>query len=88
MESHLNELQFSQNFQEKPRNFSGVFIKAFPQPPCFFFLEQTTDRQIDLLFLVLRYTTHCTVLERLPEPPHKKSVIDDIQDIRLSPVPQ
>ena len=68
-----NELRFFQNFQDKPRNFSGVFTKAFPQPPClFFFLEQTTDRQIDLLFWVLRYPAHCTGLELLPEPPQNK----------------
>ena len=47
--------------------------KAFPQPSClFFFLEQTTDRQIDLLFWVLRYPAHCTGLEFLPEPPQNK----------------
>ena len=68
-----NELRFSQNFQEKPRNFSRVFTKTFPQPPCScFFLEQTTDRQIDLLFWVLRYPTHCTALELLPEPSQNK----------------
>ena len=38
-----------QNFQDKP-NFSGVFKKAFPQLPCLFFLEETSDRQMDLLF--------------------------------------
>ena len=41
-------------------------------PACFFFLEQTTDRQIDLLFWVLRYPAHCTGLELLPEPPQNK----------------
>ena len=67
------ELQFLQNFQDKPRNISIVFTKANPQPPClFFFLEQTTDRQIDLLFWVLRYPAHCTGLELLPEPPQNK----------------
>ena len=32
-----NDLWFFQNFQDKPRNFSGVFIKTFPQTPCLFF---------------------------------------------------
>ena len=32
-----NDLRFFQNFQGKPRNFIGVFTKAFPQPPCLFF---------------------------------------------------
>ena len=68
-----NELRFFQNFQDKSRNFSGVFTKAFPQPPClFFFLEQTTDRQIDLLFWVLRYPAQCTGLELFLEPPKNK----------------
>ena len=47
-------VEHTQNFRGKP-NFSGVFKKAFAQQPCFFFLEQTTDRQIGLLFQVLRY---------------------------------
>ena len=68
-----NDLRFFQNFQDKPRNFSGVFTEAFPQPPCLFFvLEQTTDRQIDLLFWVLSYPAHCTGIELLPEPPQNK----------------
>ena len=40
--------------------------------PARFFLEQTTDRQIDLLFWVLRSPAHCTALELLPEPPQSK----------------
>ena len=68
-----SNLRFFQNFQDKSRDFSGVFTKAFPQPPClFFFLGQTTDRQIDLRFWVLRYPAHCTSLELLPEPPQNK----------------
>ena len=68
-----NELWFFQNFQKKPRNFNGIFTKAFPQPPyLLFFLEQTTDRQIDLLFWVLRYPAHSTGLELLPELPYNK----------------
>ena len=68
-----NKLRFSQNFQDKPRNFSRIFTKAFSQPPCsVFFLEQTTDRQTDLLFWVLRYPAHCTALQHLPEPPQNK----------------
>ena len=40
----------------------GVYKKAFSQPPClFFFLEQTTVRKIDLLFLVLRYPAPCSL---------------------------
>ena len=45
----------------------GHFLKH----PCFF-LEQTNDRGIDLLFCVLRYLAHCTGLERLPELPQNK----------------
>ena len=30
------DLRVLQDFQDKP-NFSGVFKKAFPQPPCLFF---------------------------------------------------
>ena len=68
-----NDLWFFQNFQGKPRTFSGVLKKTFPQPPLLvFFLEQTTDRQIDLLFWVLRYPAYCTGLELLPEPPQNK----------------
>ena len=51
-----------------------------------FLLEQTTDRQIDLMFGVLRYPAHCTGLERLPEAPQNKSATYCIQNIRLSPV--
>ena len=43
------DLRVFHNFQDKP-NFGGVFKKAFPQTPCLFFLEHTTDRQMDLLF--------------------------------------
>ena len=68
-----NELQFFQNFQDKNANFSGVFTKVFSLPSClFFFLEQTTDKQIDLLFWILRYPAHSTGLEFLPEPPQNK----------------
>ena len=45
----------------------------YSQPPClFFFLEQTTDRQIDLLFWLLRYPGHFIALELLAEPPQNK----------------
>ena len=43
------DLRVFQNFQDK-LNFSGVLKYTFPQPSCSFYLEQTTDRQIDLLF--------------------------------------
>ena len=67
------DFQFFQNFQDKTRNFSEFFAKSFPQPPClFFFLEQITDRHIDLLFWVLRYPAHCTGLELPPEPPQNR----------------
>ena len=66
------DLRVFQNFQDKS-NFSGVFKKTFPQPSCLFlFLEQTTDRKIDLLFLVLRHPAQCTGLELLPEPLQNK----------------
>ena len=32
-----NELQFFQNFQHNPRNFSGIFREAFPQSTCLVF---------------------------------------------------
>ena len=68
-----NELQFFQNFQNKPRSFIGVFKKVFSQPLCLiFFLKQTTDRQMDLLIWVLRYPADCTGLERLSGPPQNK----------------
>ena len=70
MKSHLQ--WFFQNFQEKSGNFHGVFTEAFLQPPTCFFQEQTTDRQIDLLFWVLRHPAHCTSLELLPEPSQNK----------------
>ena len=61
------DLQVFQNFLDKPRNLSGVFTKAFSQTPCsVFFLEQTIDRQLDLLLWVLR------CLKRLPESPQNK----------------
>ena len=66
------DLRVLQNFQDTP-NFSGVFKKIFPQPPCLFlFLTQTTGRKIYLLFLVLRYLAQCTGVELLPEPLQNK----------------
>ena len=54
------DFRFFQNFQRKPRNFNGVFPKAFPQSLClFFFLEQTNHWQIDLLFWESRNAAHC-----------------------------
>ena len=44
-------------------------------PACFFFLERTTDREKELLFLVLRYPAPCTGLELLPEPLQKKNLL-------------
>ena len=70
-----------QNFQDRPRNINGVFTEAFPQPHCLFFflLEQTTDRQIDLI-------SHCTGLELLPVPPQNQICYSlHIQTIRISP---
>ena len=47
--------------------------RHFLKPPsCFFFLKQTIDKHTDLLFWVLRYPSHCTDIELLPElPPWK-----------------
>ena len=42
------------------------------QIACFFFLKQIPDRQIDLLFWVLRYPAQCTGLDLLSEPPQNK----------------
>ena len=83
-----NKLRFSQNFQDKPRNFSRIFTKAFSQPPCsVFFLEQTTDRQTfffgywDTLPTALPYNIFLNL-------PKIKPVTDYIQNIRISPVSQ
>ena len=46
--------------------------RHFLNHPACFCLEQTTDRQIDLLFWVLKYPAHCTDLELLSEPPQNK----------------
>ena len=43
----------------------------FNHPACLF-LEQITDRYIELLFWVLRYSVHCHGLELLQEPPQNK----------------
>ena len=78
-----NDLQFFQNFQEKPRNSQWSIYNDISSTVLFnFFLEQTTFRLIDLLFWVLRYTACCTGIEFL------KSVTDYIQHIRLSSVSQ
>ena len=54
------DIGFFQNFQGKPRNFSGVFTKGISlDNPLVFFLEQTTDRQIGVLIWVLRYPPAC-----------------------------
>ena len=54
-------------------------------PACFFFFFWTTDREKELLFLVLRYPAPCTGLELLPEPLQKKKIVTDyIQNVRLS----
>ena len=39
-----------------------------------FFLEQTTDRKIELLFLVFRYPAQYTGLERLPPEPLQNKI--------------
>ena len=41
----------------------------------FFFLEKTTDRQIDLLFWVLRYPAQYADLELRPEPAQNKNLL-------------
>ena len=53
------------------RNSTTNLESHFLNHPACFFPEQTTDRQIDLMFLVLRYPAHCTGLE-LIEPPQNK----------------
>ena len=65
-----NEFQFFQNFQDKPRNIIHKDISSTTL--LVFFLKQTTDRQIDFLFWVLRYPNHCTGLEFLLEPAQNK----------------
>ena len=85
------DLRVFQNFQDKP-NFSGVFKKAFPQPPCLFFFQKRAliDRQT-LLFQVLRYI-HCpyTALAQnfFLDFPKIKFVTYYVQNIRLSLVSQ
>ena len=61
------DLWFCQDFQDRSicKGVSSTTVTVF-------FLEQITDRYIDLLFWVLRYPAHCTGLERLPEPPQNK----------------
>ena len=44
-------------------------------PVCSFFLEQTLNKQIDLLVWVLRYPVQCTGLELLAEPPQKWNLL-------------
>ena len=70
---HGIALAISYQLQDKPRKFSGVFTKAFPQPPC---LEQSTERQIDLLFWVLKTPSYFTGLGPVPKPPKIKYVTD------------
>ena len=61
-----SNLRFFQNVQDKSRDFSGVFTKEFPQPPCLFFFSGVDHWQTD------RYPAHCSSLELLPEPPQNK----------------
>ena len=42
-----SNLRFFQNFQDKSRDFSGVFTKAFPQQPCLFFFSGADHWQKD-----------------------------------------
>ena len=46
--------------------------RLFLNHPAYFPLEQTIDRQTDLLLWVLRYPAHCTDMELLPESPQNK----------------
>ena len=67
MESHF---LWALIFPEPTRLFQKlqwIFAKVFPLPPWYFYLEQTTDGQIDLLFWVLRCPAHCTGPDLLPE---------------------
>ena len=53
-----NEFWFSQNFQNKPENFSGIFTKAFSQPPCLFFF-----RNRPLIFLPSKSLEKCSLMK-------------------------
>ena len=46
--------------------------RHFLNHPAFFFLKQTNDRQIDLLFLGTEISAHCNALEILPQLSEKK----------------
>ena len=46
--------------------------RNFLNHPACFFLKQTNDRQIDLLFLGTEISAHCNVLEILPQRSEKK----------------
>ena len=94
-----NDLQFFQNFRDKPRNLVEYLLRHFiNHPACFFlektidrhpacfFLEKNIDRQIDLLFWMLRDPANYTDLELLSEPPQNKMCY--ILHIRLSPASQ
>ena len=64
MESYL-QLPFSRISKTNLETSVEYLQSHFLNHPACFFLEQTTDRQIDLLFWVLRYPAHCTGLESL-----------------------
>ena len=61
-------------------------LRHFINHPACFFLEKTIDRQIDLLFWMLRDPANYTDLELLSEPLQNKMCY--ILHIRLSPASQ
>ena len=66
-------LWFFQNFEDKPRNFSGVCTRTFPEPSCLFFSKTDhlyTDRHFVLGAEI--YPAQCTSLELLHESPQNK----------------
>ena len=68
MNLHFSRI-FKTNLETSVKYLQRNFLN---HPACFFFLEQTTDRQINLLLWVVRYLAHCTGLKRLPKPPQNK----------------
>ena len=63
--SRISKTNLETSVEYLQRNFLN-------HPACFYFLEPITDRQIDLLFWMLRYPAQCIDLELLPEFPQNK----------------
>ena len=68
----LSKTPFS-NSKTNPKTLVEYLQMHFlNHPVCFYFLERIIDRQIDILFWVLRYPSQCIGLERLPKLPQNE----------------